>query len=410
MFDSVKSIFYVLCVLVLSTLPVWAVDMQAHMGTDEAQNAYSAYLNKQSAYYTDTYSPDALRALVGNDLFGALNALMGSTCRLASGFDYGTLRDAYVDVDKDLNINGNIIGYYDGASFSGIWDSGTTWNREHTWPQSCFKGSNKKGTSIPMGYDMQSVRPALISQNSSRGNTPYGESGSYYDPDEIKISNSLYSASNLGTYRGDCARVIIYDYVVYGKWGTYSNSLYRSEAKTDLQAQVGKASCSVFESIPVLLKWHMSDPISLTEMVRNDGAQDYQGNRNPFIDYPELAIQMLKDANGVTTYPVTVTGVSMWPAYQLTLSSGFVAYLGTPNNRPASSDIVITGATYTYDESNGRLTIKKVSEAMTITGPYSATSNEQIQSAQSPAKFIRNGQILILNQGRTYNLLGQPIE
>ena len=402
MFSTVKNIFYVLCALVLSTMPAWAVDMQAHMGTAEAQNAYSAYLNKQSAYYSGTYTPDALRALSGNDLFGALNDLMGSTSQIGnSSYNYQSLRNAYVNVDRDLNTSGNIIGYYDGCSMNGTWDGGKTYNREHTWPQS--KGANQ---SIPMGHDMQSVRPTSVAVNSDRGNTAYGESSGYYDPDEVRINNSLYSASNLGTYRGDAARVIIYDYVVYGEAGGNKSSLYNGNAQ--LLNKLG--SSGVFESIPVLLKWHMSDPISLTEMVRNDGAQDYQGNRNPFIDYPELAIQMLKDANGVTTYPVSVTGVSMWPAYQLTLSSGFVAYLGTPDNRPASSDIVITGATYTYDESNGRLTIKKVNGAMTITGPYSATHNEHIQSAQSPAKFIRNGRILILNQGRTYNLLGQPIE
>ena len=401
MFDSVKSIFYVLCVLVLSTLPVWAVDMQAHMGTDEAQNAYSAYLNKQSAYYTDTYSPDALRALVGYDLFGALNTLMGNTNNiLQSKYSYQNLRSQYTSVDKDLNTNGNIIGYYDGYSMNGNWDSGL-YNREHTWPQS--KGANK---STCMGYDMQSVRPTNTKVNSDRGNTAYGESSGYYDPNEVSINNSLYVSSNLGSYRGDAARVIIYDYVVYGEAGGHKSNLYNGNAQ--LLDKLG--SGGVFESIPVLLKWHMLDPVSLTEMVRNDGGQDYQGNRNPFIDYPELAIQMLKDASGVTTYNVTTAGVRMWPAYQLTLSSGFIAYLGTPNNRPTKNDIVITGATYTYDESNGRLTINEVNGAMTIIGPYSATHYEQTMTVQAPSKFIRNGRILILNQGRTYNLIGQPIE
>ena len=401
MFDSVKSIFYVLCVLVLSTLPVWAVDMQAHMGTDEAQNAYSAYLNKQSAYYTDTYSPDALRALVGYDLFGALNTLMGNTNNiLQSKYSYQNLRSQYKYVDKDLNTNGNIIGYYDGYSMNGNWDSGL-YNREHTWPQS--KGANK---STCMGYDMQSVRPTNTKVNSDRGNTAYGESSGYYDPNEVSINNSLYVSSNLGSYRGDAARVIIYDYVVYGEAGGHKSNLYNGNAQ--LLDKLG--SGGVFESIPVLLKWHMLDPVSLTEMVRNDGGQDYQGNRNPFIDYPELAIQMLKDASGVTTYNVTTAGVRMWPAYQLTLSSGFIAYLGTPNNRPTKNDIVITGATYTYDESNGRLTINEVNGAMTIIGPYSATHYEQTMTVQAPSKFIRNGRILILNQGRTYNLIGQPIE
>ncbi|MCR5050989.1 MAG: hypothetical protein K6A36_07905, partial [Paludibacteraceae bacterium] len=115
-----KKIFHVICVLVLSTLSVWAVDMQAHMGTSEAQAAYSAYLNKQSAYYTDAYSPEVLRALYGNDLFGALNALMGSTSNIGnSSFSYKSLRNAYVNVDRDLNISGNIIGYYDGRTMDG---------------------------------------------------------------------------------------------------------------------------------------------------------------------------------------------------------------------------------------------------------------------------------------------------
>lgn len=395
-----KKAFNVLCVLVLSTLPAWAVDMQAHMGTAEAQAAYSTYLSKQSAYYTGNYNYEYLYTLTGNDLFGALNTLMGNTSRIGnSALSYNSLRDAYVNVDKDLNTSGNIIGYYDGRTMNGTWDGGKTYNREHTWPQS--KGADK---GIPMGHDMQSVRPTSVAVNSDRGNTAYGESSSYYDPNEVSINNTLYVSSNLGSYRGDAARVIIYDYVVYGEASGYKNSLYNGNAQ--LLNKLG--SNGVFESISVLLKWHMQDPVSLTEMVRNDGAQDYQGNRNPFIDYPELAIQMLKDASGVTTYDVTTRGVKMWPAYQLTLSSGFIAYLGTADNRPTSRDIVVTGATYTYDESNGRLTVKSVSGNMTITGPYSDI--DQTKTPATATKIIRNGQILIYKNGKAYTTMGLPID
>ena len=102
-----KKIFTVLVILT-----VWvsasAVDMQAHMGTTEAQEAYSLYLNKQSSYYTGNYSYAQLCTLSGNDLFGALNTLMGSTSRIGgSSFSYNSLRSAYKNVDKDLNISGN---------------------------------------------------------------------------------------------------------------------------------------------------------------------------------------------------------------------------------------------------------------------------------------------------------------
>lgn len=373
------------------------VDMQAHMGTKEAQEAYSTYVSKQAAYYKGTYSYSNLSALSGNDLFGALNTLMGNTSRIGgSSFSYNSLRDQYKNVDKDLNRSGYIIGYYNGASFSGVWDSGATWNREHTWPQS--KGANK---SIPMGHDMQSVRPTHTTVNSSRGNDAYGESGAYYDPDEVSISNSYYKSTNMGSYRGDAARVILYDYVVYGEAGGHKNSLYNGNAQ--LLSKFGSAG--VFESAAVLLKWHMNDPVSLTEMVRNDGAQTYQGNRNPFIDYPELAIQVLKNASGLKTYTVTTTGTAMWPNYTLTLNSGFVAYLGTPDARP--QQVTVTGATYTYDSTTGRLIIKSVTGAVSIT--TTTTAMEEIETAPTNYKTIHNGQVVIIRDGKIYNMMGQQI-
>lgn len=388
----------VMCTVCTAMFAAIGVDMQAHMGTKEAQEAYNTYINKQSTYYTGTYSYFNLSALSGNDLFGALNTLMGNTSRIGnSSFSYNSLRSEYKNVDKDLNRSGYIIGYYNGASFSGVWDSGATWNREHTWPQS--KGADK---SIPMGHDMQSVRPTHTSVNSSRGNDAYGESGAYYDPDEVSISNSYYKTTNMGSYRGDAARVILYDYIVYGEAGGHKNKLYNGNAQ--LLSKFGSAG--VFESAAVLLKWHMNDPVSLTEMVRNDGAQTYQGNRNPFIDYPELAIQVLKNASGVKTYAVTTTGTSMWPNYTLTLNSGFVAYLGTPSNRP--QQVTVTGATYTYDSTTGRLIIKSVTGAVSIT--TSTTSMENIQTTADSYKTIYNGQVVIIRDGKMYNIMGVTIE
>ena len=292
---SLRLVLFTL--IALSPLRLTAsIDMQAHVASDEGKEAYTAYINEQNAYYTGDYTYDLLIALSGNALFGRINQLMGNTCKLnAWGLDYGDLRYAYVDVDRDLNRSGYIIGYYDGKQLDGDWGSG--WNREHTWPQS--KGAKKETT---MGHDMQSVRPTNTSVNSSRGNDAYGEGGSYYDPDdEISISNSAYKPINLGTYRGDAARVILYDYLVYGEAGGNKNSLYNGNAQ--VLSKLG--SSGVFESIHVLLKWHMQDPPSLTEMVRNDGAQDYQGNRNPIIDFPELAIEVFANYNKINCYNVT---------------------------------------------------------------------------------------------------------
>ena len=358
-------------IILIALLPlrlIAQIDMQAHVGSDEGKAAYTDYIAEQNAYYTGNYTYANLILLTNNALFGRLNERMGNPCRLnQSGYNYDKLRDYYVSVDRDLNTQGNIISFYDGSSMNGTWDGGKTYNREHTWPQS--KGAD---SGIDMGHDMQSVRPASVSVNSGRGNTAYGEGNDYYNPDTDKkiggINNTNYKPINLGTYRGDCARVIMYDYLMYGEAGGYKNNYYNSIAQ--LLSKFGTSG--LFESLHIMLKWHMQDPPSLTEMVRNDGAQDYQGNRNPLIDYPELAIQVFLD-DGITTYTVTESSAAtMWPAHQYTLSDGFIAYL-TNNDGSHPQDIKVTGAAYEYNATLGRLTITNVTGNMTISDVAAAT-------------------------------------
>ena len=400
-------------IILIALLPlrlIAQIDMQAHVGSDEGKDAYTDYIAEQNDYYTDDYAYTTLISLTNDALFGRINTLMETTCKhkKGSGYDYDDLRYEYVNVDRDLNNPGQIILYYSGETHSGEWDKGSTWNREHTWPQS------KGARTGPINYDMQSVRPANKSVNSSRGNKGYGESGSYYDPNEIAISKDNYNPSNLGTYRGDCARVIMYDYLVYGHAGGYQNTLHSGTAQ--LLEKIGsnpiKEDSIVFESLRIMLKWHMQDPPSLTEMVRNDGAQKYQGNRNPLIDYPELAIQVfldnLKNIEGITTYTVNeISSATMNPAHRYTLSDGFIAYL-TNNDGSHPQNIEVTGATnYTYDKSLGRLTVSKVTGNMTISDVAGNTPEPEPDPEPDPATFtvtwMANGEVYTT---ATYNTNG----
>ena len=382
------------------------IDMQAHVASDEGK-VYKDYIDKQTAYYTSNYTYANLIELTNNDLFGRINTLMESTCKhkTNSGYSYDDLRDEYVNVDRDLNKQGQIILYYSGETHTGAWDKGATWNREHTWPQS--KGAYPQDG--PINWDMQSVRPANSKLNSGRGNTAYGEGDGFYDPDEdIQIDNKNYDPDNLGTYHGDCARVIMYDYLVYGEAGGHTaNGLYTGSAQ--LLSKLG--SSGVFESLHIMLKWHLQDPPSLTEMVRNDGAQDYQGNRNPLIDYPELAIQVfldnLKNIEGITAYTVNKTSsATMNPAHRYTLSDGFIAYL-TNNDGSHPASINVTGATSTYDKSNGRLTITNVTGNMTISDVAGNTPDPDPDPEPDPATYtvtwMANGAVY---RTATYNTNG----
>lgn len=375
------------------------IDMQAHVASDEGLQAYTDYHTKQDNYYKDECSPANLMATTGDELFGLLNTLMGETSKIgSSSYSYNSLRQNYVKVDKDLNNASNIIGYYDGSTMNGTWDSGHTWNREHTWPQS--KGADKGD---PMGHDMHSVRPASTAINGDRGNQAYGEN--QYDPDEVDIDNKDYKKINLGSYRGDAARVILYDYIVYAQAGGHKNSLYNS----DCTLSKLKSSSGVFESLTTLLKWHMQDPPSLTEMVRNDGAQNYQGNRNPFIDYPELAIQVLKNDNSLTVREVDYVGsTNVSPRYNYTTNAGFICYLGTPEQHPKKEDVSVNGASYTYDATLGRLTITNVTRNMTITID-GTTGFEASTTLPKVQKAMVNGRIVIVKDNAQFDVMGRKL-
>ncbi len=222
-------------------------------------------------FYTGAYTFENLIEHAGSkyqnevpksDLYLTLQSFMASRHTYQTNYD--ELRyDVYNYTDCENGNTGSISCFYSAAAIGPKWDSGKTWNREHTWPQS--KGSNK---STPAGSDIMAVRPTATSANGSRGNTAYGESSGFYHP-------------NTGTsydLRGDCARIVLYTYV---RWGTTNH----------LNNMWGKGG--VIESQNILLKWMEEDPVDTWELGRNDAIQSYTGTRNVFVDYPELAFLLL---------------------------------------------------------------------------------------------------------------------
>ena len=357
------------------------IDMQAHVASDEGKAAYTTYTDRQTAYYTGDYAYTALISLTNDALFDRLNERMGNTIVFPTSKSngYSNLSTNYGPVDTDLNNESNIILFYTGVSIKSTWNNGSrdTFNKEHVWPKSIGAQENDR-----MGHDMHAVRPCNPDTNSTRGNRGYAE-----------IDNANTYVPNT-SYRGDCARIIMYDHITYGKQGT---TLYEERGIADLFNQFGTNSGDIFESLHIMLKWHMQDPPSLTEMVRNDGAQDYQGNRNPLIDYPELAIQVFLD-DGITTYTVTESSAAtMWPAHRYTLSDGFIAYL-TNNDGSHPQNIEVTGANYTYDNTLGRLTITNVTGNMTIadvagTNPDPEPEPEPEPSTTYTVTWMANGSV-----------------
>ena len=191
---------------------------------------------------------------------------------------YSAARDQmYSSID---NVNGQIIGVYTGYTItsnnrSDAFNKGI--NTEHVWPQGLFDKDE------PMRGDIHHLFPTRIEANSARSNYPFDEIPDSQTDKWFYLSNEssakpyanldLHSELDNGKafepredFKGNVARAIFYF------WSVYQN---RAVVKDDLSFFNGMKD--------VLYDWHKLDPVDEAEWNRSLGAEQAQGNRNPFV-------------------------------------------------------------------------------------------------------------------------------
>ena len=152
-------------------------------------------------------------------------------------------------------------------------------NAEHIVPQSFY------GSAEPMKSDVYILRPCHESANSARSNYSFGEvndgsaqwygivGNTYTSQGNIPSNHEHWSekSGNLWEPReerkGNIARSVFYFYTMY------------PDAVGDL-SEIGNPL--------TLYQWHIDDPVDPVEVFRNDKIESQQGNRNPYVDYPDL--------------------------------------------------------------------------------------------------------------------------
>jgi endonuclease I len=202
----------------------------------------------------------------------------------------------YIDMYSTSKYN------HDSAHPGGASYVGQGLNREHSFPKSWFGGEV-----YPMYTDLMMIIPADAYVNQRRSNDPYGVcNGS----DAITYTNEALGVTMLGKlgtstyngysqkvyepddeYKGDFAR--IYFYMVT----CYKSAVHEWPGSDQLDYAANGYKAFSDWSMQMLMEWHRADPVSPKEIARNeavysskDGNTEYgQGNRNPFVDHPELA-------------------------------------------------------------------------------------------------------------------------
>ena len=215
------------------------------------------------------------------------NIIDGHTIR-----SYGDARSLLQITDADPNQSGNIIFAYSGESFdlrplqnNSIpgWDSAATWNREHTWPQS--RGVNNSG---PDYSDLHQLRPTRTQVNSDRGNLNFGGAFGANGGNFGTVNDGNGTVWYPGDWdAGHIARQEFYMDVRYD--GSDSSTM-------NLELSTGNPGGNSLGDLDRMIEWHYAAPVDEFERRRNDVIfDDYQGNRNPFIDRPEFAWSVLVD-------------------------------------------------------------------------------------------------------------------
>lgn len=155
-------------------------------------------------------------------------------------------------------------------------------NIEHSVAKSWWGGGKNNAY-----CDLHHLNPSDQNANSRKSNYPLGELTSVsWDNGVTFVGKANIDGSSQNAYepcdeyKGDFARVFMYMFTCYQDltwrytWMNYENSIYPTLKPW---------------AVKLLLKWHKQDPVSEKEVNRNNAVYAVQGNRNPYVDYPQLA-------------------------------------------------------------------------------------------------------------------------
>ena len=253
---------------------------------------------------------------------------------------YGGLWTAYATTDRDYfyENDGTILDIYsekpngpDPYNYSvGVnqcgsnGPEGTCYNREHIIPQSLFNEES------PMKNDVHFVRATDYQVNSARSNYPFGTVGT---PDFTSLNGSKRGNSTstgysgtvfepINEFKGDVARMVL-----------YFVTRYESQLSSFLTTN-GMLGGSPFPGLQAwelqqMLIWNAQDPVSPMEIARNNASYAFQGNRNPFIDNPQYAIDIWGTVIVDSTPPTDPTNLV---ASNPTSSTVDLAWTGSTDN------------------------------------------------------------------------------
>jgi endonuclease I len=244
-------------------------------------------------------------------------------------------------------------------------DHVTIWNKEHTWAKSL----GNFGETAPAGTDLHHLIASDQNNNNYHSNYDFGNLTTVLTNviDERGFTSGKVGYSSLSPtrrvyeppeeYKGDVARMIFYMATRYITYSSTGNPMLRIIDGLAGGVSVTSSS-SVYGELGILsdyLQWNLDDPVDAYEIKRNNLIyNNFQGNRNPYIDHPEWANIVFDPTYSGSGATITSQSSSVgtdpaWQTFGATLSSISVdatsALTSYATNEPFSSSGLIVTAT-----------------------------------------------------------------
>jgi endonuclease I len=240
----------------------------------------------------DAYDPPANYYGTATGTGATLKSQLNDVIDNHTVVSYDAARTALQITDADpAHASGYMLTVYDRTSVNVAainpggpvpgWDNAATWNREHVWPRS--RGIDSSG---PDDSDLFNLRPALTINNGDRGNLNFG--AVFGTPWGVVTDKGSSKWSPGAADAGMIARQAFYMAVRYD--GTDGST-------TNLELFANNPSTSQgLGDLDRLIEWHFAAPPDSFERRRNQIIYDnYQHNRDPFIDNPEMVWTVFVD-------------------------------------------------------------------------------------------------------------------
>ncbi len=231
---------------------------------------YTSLGDDYASYYSGV-NLNATGDTLKNELYSKISTM--------DTYSYGDARYALTYTDELPENPGYLLSIYDGDYLKAEW--GSSWNREHVWPQSLLPESSSLGDNTKDSRsDLHELRASCKTANSYRGDKYFDNTQTSSTCMPNLTSNEINGIHSFtGEFRGEVARTCFYMYVRYNS--TLGITLSNSPS--------GDSQMGILDT---LVEWSNTYQPTEFEKQRNDRIYQYQGNRNPFVDYPDLVNQL----------------------------------------------------------------------------------------------------------------------